>query len=153
MKARLHKLPNHGGWRNFAIISVLLIGYCYYSVLKKSFSVLQQFIGSEFSYSKTELGTIASCFSVAYGVSKLLAGVLSDIFPPHALFCTGLVLASLANVAFSSASSLTAFCTLWAINGLQQGLGWPCLASYILANFEADSLGRIWSAMMFVSLM
>ena len=37
-------------------LSFLLVGYCYYSILKKSFSALQSHIAHEFNLSKVDVG-------------------------------------------------------------------------------------------------
>lgn len=122
------------------------MGYSYLSLLKKSFSVLQSFIVTDFpDFSKQELGAIASSFSIAYALSRLVGGVLSDIFPPIELFCIGLSLASLVHLLLPLSSSLLSFCSLWALNGIVQGLGWPSIAKYIISNFDKDSIGNIWS--------
>lgn len=85
------------------------------------------------------------------GVSRIIGGVLSDLVPPCDLFCIGLVLASLSNVAFAYSSSLSHFSLSWGVNGLVQGMGWPSLANYVIARFNKQSLGLIWSVLMFGS--
>ena len=41
-------------------LGLLLAGYCYYSILKKSFSALQAPIAKEFGLSKVDVGTVLS---------------------------------------------------------------------------------------------
>ena len=81
----------------------------------------------------------------------MIGGVLSDLAPPCDLFCLGLILASLSNILLACSSSLGAFSVAWALNGLVQGLGWPSLANYVVSTFSKNSLGFVWSTLMFGS--
>ena len=99
----------------------LFFGYGYYSLLRKSFSVAVPFMRTSLGLSKTDIGNIATNFSVAYGLSKFLGGVGSDYFPPDALFAVGLFLAGLSNLVFSMSTNMTSLCVMWFLNGTVQG--------------------------------
>lgn len=99
----------------------LFFGYGFYSLLRKSFSVAVPFMRVSLGLSKTDVGNIATNFSIAYGLSKFLSGIGSDYFPPNALFAIGLFLAGLSNLIFSMSTNMTALCVMWFLNGLVQG--------------------------------
>ena len=99
----------------------LFVGYGLYSLLRKSYSVALPFMRATLSLSKTDVGNIATSFSVAYGISKFIGGVVSDFLPPEAMFAMGLFLTALSNVFFSLSTSTTVLCTFWFFNGAVQG--------------------------------
>lgn len=56
--------------------------------------------------------------------SKFLSGVLSDLLgSPVLIFSLGLMCTGILNIAFSAASTVPLFTTIWVINGLFQGCG------------------------------
>lgn len=50
----------------------------------------------------------------------MIAGVLSTAVSPRLLLGLGLMATATVNLAFGASSSMTAFCTLWGINGMLQ---------------------------------
>lgn len=99
----------------------LFVGYGLYSLLRKSYSVALPLMRATLSLSKTDVGNIATSFSVAYGISKFIGGVVSDFFPPEAMFAVGLFLTALSNLFFSLTTSTTVLCIFWFFNGTVQG--------------------------------
>jgi MFS transporter, OPA family, sugar phosphate sensor protein UhpC len=99
----------------------LFVGYGLYSLLRKSYSVALPLMRATLSLSKTDVGNIATSFSVAYGISKFIGGVVSDFLPPEAMFAVGLFLTALSNVFFSLSTSTTVLCIFWFFNGAVQG--------------------------------
>lgn len=97
-----------------------------------------------FGLSKKQLGTILSAFTLAYGPSKFLGGVVSDLVSCRLLFAGAVLLAGLANLCFSAASSFNLFVVAWAAHGAVQGLGWPALSSILIKWFPKERLGQIW---------
>lgn len=99
----------------------LFFGYGIYSLLRKSFSVSVPFMRSTLGLTKSDVGNIATSFSISYGISKFVGGVVSDFLPPDILFSVGLFLAGLSNLLFSYSSQTTVLCALWFLNGIVQG--------------------------------
>lgn len=108
-------------YNEYRLIFGLFTGYGFYSLLRKSFSVSVPFMRVSLRLSKADVGNIATSFSVAYGVSKFVGGVVSDFFPPASLFAIGLFLAALSNLLFSFSSNTSMLCILWFLNGTFQG--------------------------------
>ena len=108
-------------YMEYRLIFGLFTGYGFYSLLRKSFSVSVPFMRVSLGLSKADVGYIATSFSVAYGISKFIGGVVSDFLPPDALFAMGLFLAALSNLLFSFSTNALLLCMLWFLNGTVQG--------------------------------
>lgn len=107
--------------KEFRLVFGLFAGYGFYSLLRKSFSVSVPFMRTALGLSKADVGNIATSFSVAYGISKFVGGVVSDFLPPDILFAAGLFLAALSNLLFSFSTNTSVLCVLWFLNGCVQG--------------------------------
>jgi sugar phosphate permease len=107
--------------KELRLIFGLFTGYACYSLLRKSLSVSVPFMRTSLNLTKTDIGNISTSFSIAYGVSKFVGGVVSDFLPADILFAAGLFLAALANFFFSFSVNTNVLCFLWSMNGLIQG--------------------------------
>ena len=108
-------------YKEYQLVFGLFTGYGFYSLLRKSFSVSVPFMRVSLGLSKADVGYIATSFSVAYGISKFIGGVVSDFLPPDALFAVGLFFAALSNLLFSFSTNAPLLCMLWFLNGTVQG--------------------------------
>ena len=70
-------------------------------------------------------GAITSSISLAYTISKFASGILSDKLSARVMFSTGLMIASLLVLQFTSFNTMNAFMIIMFLNGLAQGGGWP----------------------------
>lgn len=95
-------------------------------------------------YTEKDLGMIASSFSFAYGINKLVCGVVADHVSPKWLFCTGLLFSGILVILFPFCHSSYMCAVLWAIAALFQGSGWPA-ASKLLKAWVPNRLGIAWS--------
>ena len=96
---------------------------------------------------KTALGTISSSFTVFYGVSKFVSGVMSDSFGGKVLISIGLIASGMCCVAFPLTSNLVVLALIWGVCGYMQGLGWPGCAK-ILKNWYAPNEITTWWALL-----
>ena len=153
-------------------VAGLFVGNFFYSVTKKSFSTsVPDMIEGELRLTKSDIGSITSAFALTYGVSKLLGGVLSDIFPAYMLYILGLLLGSFVNIAVTqlgswqylgiwnhntndpediSKAQKLLLKLLWALNGLSQGIGGPALAKLVMLHYPESLVSSIWSTLNFV---
>lgn len=123
-------------WKIFAS---LFIGYSFYYYTRKTFTFCIPSLVNSLGLNKEsqyQLGLITSSYTVAYGVSKFIAGFLADRLSSRAVFTTGLLLSGLVNVAIGFYHSLWSLMLLWGINGLVQGLGWPPCAALLKQWFK-----------------
>ena len=131
-------------WRVRVLYSSF-IGYAVFYFCRKNLSAAQPALLAELGYSKTELGTIWSLLYLAYGVSKLVNGVLGDRANPRWFMPLGLVLSALANVCFGLSSSLVMLGSFWALNGWVQGMGWPPCARLLTQWYSPNERGTTWA--------
>ena len=86
-------------------------------------------------YDKIQVGTISSWFSLSYGISKFIGGILSDALPSDILFTCSLLFASISLLGLAYSNSLLSLSILWSIHGLFQGVGGPALTRYVCDNY------------------
>ena len=92
----------------------------------------------------SSIGAMTSIFPIAYGMSKFVSGVLGSMMSASRLLGLGLICTGLINVCFGFGSSLAWFCTLWAMNGILQGVGGPCCARILTSWFATEERGTYW---------
>lgn len=100
------------------------IGYTAYYFVRSNFSVAKVYLLKE-GFTLTQLGFIASALGIAYGISKFIMGNVSDRSNPRFFLATGLFLSAIANLLFTSTTSITAMFIFMLLNGWVQGMGWP----------------------------
>jgi sugar phosphate permease len=118
----------------------IIVGYACYYLTRNSLT----YVAPAMSLDMTSVGLITSLFPLCYGCSKFVAGVLGDRLDPRTLLAGGLLVTSLANLAFGASSTMSAFCLLWCINGLVQGCGAPSCAKILTAWFAGKERGTYW---------
>eukprot|EP00062_Callorhinchus_milii_P021213 gi/632977699/ref/XP_007905493.1/ PREDICTED: glucose-6-phosphate translocase isoform X2 [Callorhinchus milii] len=135
------------GYYRTTIFTSMFVGYTLYYFNRKTFSFVMPSIMQEVTLEKDDLGLITSSQSLAYAISKFISGVLSDQISARLLFCTGLFLVGVVNVAFSWSSSVMVFAILWFLNGLAQGFGWPPCGKILRKWFEPSQFGTWWAVL------
>ncbi len=106
----------------------IFIGYAGYYLVRKNFTMAMPDL-IDAGYTKAQLGFALSGVSIAYGISKLVMGMLSDksnarIFLPLGLILSGLTMIFMGLTHWATLSVYSMFIIL-AINGWFQGMGWP----------------------------
>lgn len=122
--------------KELRLIFGLFTGYAFYSLLRKSLSVSVPLMRTSLNLTKTDVGNISTSFSITYGISKLVGGVVSDFLPADILFAAGLFLAALSNLLFSFSTNTNVLCFLWSMNGIVQGEYTWCLY-YLFVMIES----------------
>lgn len=95
-------------------------------------------------YSLEQLGIIVSVFPLAYGFSKLVAGILSDRFSNRIFMSVGLAVTGVINILFGLQTSLYAFILLWIANGVFQAAGAPPCAKLLTTWYSRSERGTWW---------
>ena len=106
----------------------IFIGYAGYYLVRKNFTLAMPDL-IEQGFTKAELGLALSGVSIAYGISKLVMGMVSDksnarVFMPLGLILSGLTMIFMGLTHWATLSVWTMFIIL-ALNGWFQGMGWP----------------------------
>lgn len=130
-------------WRTRIFYSIFL-GYASYYFTRNSFTYAAPVMREALGFSLEQLGVIMSVFPLAYGFSKLLAGVLSDRFSTRLFMACGLALTGVVNILFGMQTSLYAFCGLWFLNGVFQGSGAPPCAKLLTSWYPKSERGTWW---------
>ena len=143
-------VPSH---TSLSLSLVLLVGYTFYSVLKRSFHAAMNPIARDLQLSKALIGSTASAFAIAYGVSKLFGGAITDKgrVAASALFAGGLVLGGACNVLMANASSPYTLMAAWAVNGLVQGASQPALQALVSQLVPSRGQASVWSILLCAS--
>lgn len=131
-------------WR-FRIFYSMFIGYAFYYFTRKSFTFAMPGLMLDLGFQKSELGFLATVFSLSYGMSKFASGILSDRSNPRYFMSLGLILTGVCNIFFGLSSSLALFALIWGLNGWFQGFGWPPCARLLTHWYSHNERGSWWS--------
>jgi len=133
------------------VFSGIFVGYAGYYLVRKNFALAMPYLIDE-GYSRTELGFALSGVSIAYGLSKLLMGSVSDRSNPRFFMALGLGLSACVMFVFGFAlfalSSVAAMAVLLLLNGWFQGMGWPASGRTMVHWFSVGERGMkmaIWN--------
>jgi sugar phosphate permease len=131
---------------DYVVFGAFLIGNFFYSVAKKSLPVSFSALKSSLKGATTKaVGNMYSQFALAYGLSKVLGGLLSDLLPPHILFIGGLGIGSLLNMLISYTSNVKSMKFYWTLNGFFQGAGGPALSKVVVRHLPPSYRASVWS--------
>ncbi|XP_041366360.1 glucose-6-phosphate exchanger SLC37A4-like [Gigantopelta aegis] len=125
--------------------ATLYIGYMLYVFVRKSFSFATPAVLQHEEMEKNHLGLIVSSQMVGYTISKLIGGVLVDMYSPKLVFSVGLFFTGLTAIIFTVFDSVLMFTVFWFLNGFVQGPGWPACAVLIKRLFSPSHFGTWWS--------
>lgn len=89
-------------------------------------------------FTKTELGTVATCFFAAYAIMQIPSGLLGDRLRASRLVGLGIAGSTLITFAFAFIQNIALMRVLWFTNGILQALVWPGLM-HILADVNAQA--------------
>lgn len=141
-KEEVKKLYSY--WR-IRILYSMFIGYALYYFTRKSFTFAMPGLIENLGFDKSQLGLLASIFSLTYGISKFASGILSDQSNPRYFMAFGLMLTGVFNIFFGLSSSLIVFALFWGLNGWFQGFGWPPCARFLTHWYSQSERGSWWS--------
>lgn len=104
--ANTNRRFHRGQWR---VIGLTIIGYTLFYCLRKNFSFAMPGLEQDLGVSKAMLGNCLMAGGLVYGVSKFVNGLIGDHVKAKSLFCLGLAVCALVNVAFGFAPQIAAF--------------------------------------------
>lgn len=131
-------------WR-IRILYSMFVGYALYYFTRKSFTFAAPGLIDELGLTKQQMGLLGSVFSLSYGLSKFLSGILSDRSNPRYFMAVGLFVTGILNILFGYNSSLIMFVIFWGLNGWFQGFGWPPCARFLTHWYSHSERGSWWS--------
>jgi OPA family glycerol-3-phosphate transporter-like MFS transporter len=130
----------------------IFIGYAGYYLIRNNVPLVATLLRDENGISAIGLGIISNALLISYGLSKFLAGIISDRSNARYFLSIGLVLSALANfaIAFIPAVSVSValFAMVMFLNGLFQGMGWPPSGRTLVHWYSTNERGTktsIWN--------
>lgn len=131
-------------WQN-RILCSLVFGYAAYYLVRVNFSMAIPGMCADLGYTKTEIGSVISIWSVVYGVGKFCNGYLSDRSNSRLFMSLGLVGAALTSFVMSFGEGIFYFVIIWGIfNAWFQSMGWPPVSKLLTHWYPPTQLGTKW---------
>ena len=113
--------------KHFQTLISLFVAYSLLACLRKPLTSSWVAIKDEFSLTSADYGDIISNYTLAFGLSKFIGGILSDYVAAKTLFAFTLGLACVSNLLVSTSNNVLFLNVMWTMNGFSQGLAWPCI--------------------------
>lgn len=114
---------------SFLAYSAVFLGYFAMYLVRKDFNIAQPYMKELYSLSNTQLGIIASAFTIPYGIGKIVLGFYSDQVNAKRMVGVLLLLAAVFNLCFGFfLGNVGMMMLFWGLNGFFQSAGGP--ASY-----------------------
>ena len=92
-----------GQWK---MLVMTIIGYTLFYCMRKNFSFAMPGLEQDFGVSKAMLGNCLFAGGIVYGISKFINGFIGDRVKAKNLFCIGLLVCALVNLAFGFAPEI-----------------------------------------------
>ena len=119
------------------IFTTLILSFSFVSMTKYCFASAMVFIVDEGYMTNFQTGLISSGFWLAYGVSQLFGGMLTDKLRPEPLVTFGFVAAGVVNGAiYFCYRNYALTLILWVINALCQFGVWPAIFKIVTAMYS-----------------
>lgn len=124
------------------VVFLLVLGYssAYLGRLDMGASILP--MSASLGWSNETLGSVVSCFFVAYACGQLASGVLAHFFDPFWSFGLALAGSALCNLAVPFAPGPAAMRAIWFANGALQSLLWCSLVKAMAQRVSERAMPR-----------
>lgn len=138
-----------GSWK-MKILIFAWMTYASFYLLRVNFSIAIPKIESEFGFSKTQIGWIATSLFAVYAIGQFVNGQLGDKFKPRKMIALGLVISAVLNILFGISAVffggmvvLWSLVIIWGLNGYFQSMGWAPTVKTIANWFSRKERGKI----------
>ena len=140
-------VKHHSGFRRqrFFVFSAMFIGWSLYTFCQKTFVAAMPDLIRHRGLDKTDLGAIASIFTMFYGISKLAVDITASNLSGKLLLSFGLVSSGVCCILFPYSNSILVLTLLWGLHGCVQGFGWPGCANILKSWYAPDEIATWWS--------
>lgn len=123
------------------VFLVAYVGYMACYLVRNNVKVASDAMLAGLGVGAADLGLVMASFSVAYGVGKLVMGIVADHVSLRVLFSTALGLAAVLCISLTWMTSIAAFAVLAAVAGLVQGACAPAALALIGSWYPNRSRG------------
>lgn len=131
-------------WRKHILLTIWL-GYALFYFTRKGFNAVVPEVLATGVMTRTDIGLLATLFYITYGLSKFLAGIVSDRSNARYFMGLGLIVTGVINILFGFSTSLWAFASLWVLNAFFQAWGSPVCARLLTTWYSRTERGGWWA--------
>lgn len=131
-------------WRSHILLTIWL-GYGLFYFTRKGFNAVVPEILATDVMTRSDIGLLATLFYATYGLSKFLAGIVSDRSNARYFMGLGLIATGVINILFGFSTSLWAFASLWVLNAFFQAWGSPVCARLLTTWYSRTERGGWWA--------
>lgn len=131
-------------WRVRLMYS-LIIAYAAFYLVRQNFTIAIPQMLNELGYTKAQVGGVLSAFSIIYGVSKFISGVIADKSNARYLMSAGLLGAALVNICLGFSNTIWTIGLFYTLNGCFQSTGWPSCTRILTRWYGPKNLGTKWA--------
>ncbi len=134
--------PSSFSRTDLRVVFLLVLGYscAYLGRLDMGASILP--MSAALGWSNETLGTLPSCFFVAYACGQLASGILAHFFNPFWSFGLAIAGSALCNLAVPLAPGLAAMRAAWFANGAVQSMLWCSLVKAMSQRVSERAMPR-----------
>jgi len=125
------------------MVPLFILAHFSHHLTASLFQPLTPFIRDEFSLDYTQIGWMMSAYTLAYGLSHLPAGLLSDRLGPRLMITIGISGAALCALLAGLAPTYLALVTFMILLGAVGGGYHPAASPLVAASVERKSQGRV----------
>lgn len=130
-------------WRKRLLWSTYT-GYAVFYFLRNNLSIALPVMGPALGINNSVFGIFFTLNKLAYGGTKFISGLAADRYNPRVLLVAGLGVSALANLMLGATTSVAILGSLFVVNGLAQGFGFPPCARVLSYWFAPRERGRYW---------
>lgn len=130
-------------WRGRLLWSTY-VGYAVFYILRNPLQIALPVMGPELNINNSVFGIFFTINGLAYGFAKFLSGIAADRYNPRVLLVAGLGVSVVTNLLLGFSSHVMVLGSLFVVNGLAQGFGFPPCARVLSYWFAPRERGRFW---------
>lgn len=131
-------------WRRHIMLG-MYVGYAGFYLTRKTLSAASPALITNLNIDMAHIGLMGTLFSLTYGVSKFVSGMIADQTNSRFFMSTGLILTGVISLVFSQMHSIAALTALWVANAWFQGWGWPACANLLTSWYSRNERGVWWA--------
>ena len=140
MRGSNTRLTNLNAWQ-FRIVIIGWITYAFFYLGRVNLSIAMPELRVSLNLSSQQVGLLGTGFFLSYALGQLISGHLGDRISPRILVFTGMLLSTLMNLIFASATIFGLLLVIWTANGFFQSTGWAPILK-VLANWHTSESRR-----------
>ncbi len=127
----------------WTVFFIAYFGYAICYCVRNNFKLTSSYMSAEHGISAIEVGTILTAFTVAYGLGKLLMGILIDRTSMKLMLGVSLIVSAFICALIPLVTYVGVLILLMATLGIVQGAGSPASLAMLGSWYPNESRGRV----------